>query len=83
MAAGLAVISTDEGAIAEIVEAGVTGEVLSDCTPELLAQAMMKHLDDPEYSRLCARYSQEKFFRKYTSKIFEEELVLTLQSLAK
>ncbi|VVO95846.1 D-inositol-3-phosphate glycosyltransferase [Pseudomonas fluorescens] len=83
MASGLAVISTNEGAIPDIIETGVTGEIITDCTPEVLAQAMTKHITDQNYSALCSKHSREQFNLKYTSKIFEEKLASTLQALAK
>lgn len=83
MAAGLAVISTNEGAIPDIIETGITGEVLADCTPESLTKAMIKHIENLEYSTACSKSSQAEFKNKYTNEIFEEALVSTLEKLAK
>lgn len=80
MSCGLAVISTQEGAIPSIVDHGVTGEVLDECTPEALAQAMLKYIENPEYLESCAKAGREKFTTHYTQKIFEEKLVSTLKT---
>lgn len=81
MAAGLAVISTNEGAISEIIEAGVTGEVIENCTPEALAAVMIKHIKNPAYSTLCANASKAKFEALYTKDVFERNLTSTLKLL--
>lgn len=82
MAAGLAVISTNEGAIPEIIDSGVVGDIIENCTPEELAEVMTKHIEYPAYYASCAKASQAKFETYYTKKIFEEKLVSTLQALA-
>lgn len=80
MAAELAVISTNEGAIAEIVDHGATGEVLIDATPKALAEAMIKHIMDPEYSMNCAKSGLQKYLKHYKQEDFEKNLCLTLQN---
>lgn len=82
MSSGLAVISTQEGAIPTIVESGVTGEVLEDCTPEALAEAMLKYIENPEYLKACAKAGKEKFYTHYTQQVFEENLSSTLKMFA-
>ncbi|MDH4568438.1 glycosyltransferase family 4 protein [Pseudomonas sp. BN414] len=79
MAAGLAVISTNEGAIPEIITSGETGEVLVDCTPEELAKAMIKHIKDSNYSNRCAQNSYREFTEKYTVQNFESNLIKALE----
>jgi len=82
MSSGLAVISTQEGAIPTIVESGVSGEVLEDCTPEVLAEAMVKYIENPEYLKACAKAGKEKFYTHYTQQVFEENLSSTLKMFA-
>lgn len=82
MAAGLPVISTNEGAIPEIVDHGITGDIIENCAPEDLKNAMIKYIEDPEYSISCARASKTKFEANYTKEIFEEKLMSTLKTLA-
>lgn len=82
MSCGLAVISTREGAIPNILEDGITGEVLEECTPEALAAAMTKHIESLSYSAACASASKQKFHTHYTKNIFEKNLISTLNELS-
>jgi len=82
MAAELAVISTNEGAIPEIIDPGVTGDIIETCTSEELAKVMTKYIESPEYSASCAKASKAKFDTNYTQQIFEENLISTLKNLA-
>ena len=81
MAAGLAVISTNEGAISDIVEDEVTGNVLREPSAEALAEVMIKYIEDQEYTASCSHMSQQKFLENYTQHIFERNLVLALERL--
>lgn len=81
MATGLAVISTNEGAIAEIVDHGVTGDILRETTAEVLAEAMTKHIVNQSYSSSCAKQGREKFLRSYTTHHFELKLCTALNAL--
>ncbi|ANG61164.1 hypothetical protein A8C75_00960 [Marinobacterium aestuarii] len=83
MSAGLAVISTNEGAITDIVETEVNGDIIPDCTPNSLAKVMIKYIEDRQYSESCSKKSLEKFNREYTIKIFENNMISTLTALAK
>jgi len=82
MSCGLAVISTHEGAIPNIVENGITGEVLDECTPEALAAAMTRHIQSIEYSASCGKAGKEKFHSHYKHEIFEKNLLAILQILS-
>ncbi len=81
MSTGLPVISTDEGAIADIVDAGKTGEILHINTPEELAKIMIQYMESPEYTNKCAAASLAKFKKNYTNDIFENSLVVLLEKL--
>lgn len=82
MSCGLAVISTKEGAIPNIVDNGITGEVLDECTPAALAAAMIKNIESFAYTASCAKASKEKFYSHYKHEIFEKNLVTILQVLS-
>lgn len=81
MSAGLAVISTHEGAIPDIVETGVTGELIEHCTPEKLAEKMLIYIADPAYAKKCGGQGFEKFKKQYTIDKFEEALVSVLADI--
>lgn len=83
MSSSLAVVSTNEGAIADIVEDGVTGVVLDDCTPEKLAHVMLDFINNPEKSAKYGAAGREEYLAKYTPRIFEVNLVSTLNKIIK
>lgn len=80
MSCGLAVISTQEGAIPKIVENGITGQILDECTPEALATAMTKYIESPNYLASCATASREKYHSHYNAAAFEQKLITTLRA---
>lgn len=81
MAAGLVVISTNEGAISDIVDHGVTGELLQEATPESLAEVMIRFIDDSTYYSSCALAGHKKFMLQYTKSTFEHNLITELSKL--
>lgn len=81
MATGLAVISTNEGAISEIVDHGVTGDILPDTSAKALAEAMTRHIEHHSYSSTCAKQGREKFLSSYTTQHFEDKLCTALDAL--
>ena len=81
MAAGLSVISTDEGAISDIVDDGITGDILADASPASLAEVMVKHITNKSYSDACAQSGREKLLSNYTQNIFEKNLALNLERI--
>lgn len=81
MSCGLAVISTQEGAIPTIIENGVTGDILEECTPEALAAVMQKYIENPAYLKACGVAGKVKYNSEYTEQIFEQNFVSILQDL--
>jgi glycosyltransferase involved in cell wall biosynthesis len=78
MSLGLAVISSNQGAITDIVEDNITGETLDACTPETLAEKMVKYIKNQNKITLHGEKGKEKFLREYTSEIFEKKMVTAL-----
>jgi glycosyltransferase involved in cell wall biosynthesis len=78
MSAGLAVISTNEGAIPDIVESGVTGLIIDQCTPEALAGAMMKFIENPIFTTKAGASGKDKYTAMYTTQAFEKKLTSAL-----
>ncbi|WP_417615560.1 glycosyltransferase family 4 protein [Oceanisphaera sp.] len=79
MSSSLTVISTNMGAITDIVDDGVTGVVLDECTPNRLADVMLDFIKNPEK---CVKYGaagREEYQAKYTPEVFERNLVCSLE----
>ena len=66
MAAGLPVIATDRGAIAETVVDGECGYVLSDPEPTQLAERVLRLLDDPELRSSMSRAAHSRYLARFT-----------------
>jgi colanic acid/amylovoran biosynthesis glycosyltransferase len=66
MAAGLPVISTPLAGIPEMVEPGVSGELVPECDPAALATAIERLLDDPERIRRLGAQGREVAREKFS-----------------
>lgn len=75
MQCGLPVISTDEGAIPEIIDDGVTGFLVKQKNVEDLSEKMKLLIEDKELREKMGRSGQDKFEKCYTLKQFEKNLV--------
>ena len=64
MAMGKPVITADRGMLPELVEHGISGLVVKD-TPELLAEAALKLLRDPEMRRAMGKAAWERAHREF------------------
>lgn len=74
MSCSLPIISTDEGAISDIVDDKV-GIILEELTPTLLAEAMEKYIQNRGVYESSSQSSFEKFEEKYTIAAFETNLI--------
>lgn len=81
MSAELAVISTHEGAIPDIVDHGITGELIEDCTAEALADVMQRFIKDPDYAKACGAAGLAKYRANYTIEQFDNNLVSALNKI--
>lgn len=81
MSAKLAVISTCEGAIPDIVDHGVTGELLEACTEESIARAMLRFISDPGYANACGAAGLAKYAANYTMEEFEKNIIAALNEI--
>jgi glycosyltransferase involved in cell wall biosynthesis len=66
LAAGLPVVSTDRGAIAETVVNGVTGFVLAQPAPDELAACILRLLGDPELRERMSRAARSRYLAHFT-----------------
>jgi glycosyltransferase involved in cell wall biosynthesis len=81
MSAGLPVVTTDRGAIAETVADGETGYVLPDPDPAALAERLLRLLDDAGLRGRMARASRERYLELFTQDRADERLADWLAGL--
>jgi glycosyltransferase involved in cell wall biosynthesis len=80
MAAGKPVVGTRVGGIPEIIESGITGLLVTPGSPDELAQAMIKILQDPDLARRMGAAGRERARTRFSpgryvteiQKIYEE-----------
>ena len=81
MAHSLPVVSTDEGAIPDIVEDGVTGFVIERRNPEALSKALEMLLCNCDKGHEMGKRGREEYERSYTINSFENRFVSILNEL--
>jgi glycosyltransferase involved in cell wall biosynthesis len=74
MAAGLPVISTPLGGIPEMVEAGVTGELVAEHDPPALSAAIESLLADSGLARRLGEQGREMAHQKFSIEVSAEQL---------
>lgn len=79
MSAGLAVISTFEGGIPDIVEEEITGFLIPQKESESLAEKLEILIKNPDLRRQMGKAGRLKFEREFTLRKFELKLVEILQ----
>lgn len=86
LAAGLPVITTNRGAIGETVEDGISGFVLAEPDPTILAERMIRLLESDDLhitmsraalSRYCERFTQADADRRLTEWLLDVSEVTT------
>lgn len=82
MAAGLPVVSTDRGAIGEMVEDGRSGFVLDNPEPELLADRMIMLLEDSDLRETMGRAARERYLAHFTQEKADQALTDWLARIA-
>ena len=80
-AAGLPVVTTEEGAIPDIVTEGVNGLICRREDPVSLADALEKLLADVSLRRTMGSANREKYLADYTLQVFEQRFVSVLSTL--
>lgn len=70
MAAGLPIITTDQGCIKEMVIDGENGFIVDKHSPEQIAEKIILLLKDENLRRRMGRKSRERFLRYYTKDKF-------------
>lgn len=82
LAAGLPVVTTDRGAIAETVVDGESGFVLADPVPEKLASRLLELLHDPERRERMSRAARSRYLAEFTEERADRRLADWLGQLA-
>jgi len=79
---GLPVISTFEAAIPSIIDDGVTGFLVTSRHPELLAKKIEILINDPGLAKKMGEAGREKFLKKYSMDIFEQNMLEIFEILS-
>lgn len=75
MAAGLAVITTPVGAIPDIVENNVNGILLSDMSPNKIAEAICKFIENKDFFNSVKANNRLKAWRNYEAGIVSNAML--------
>lgn len=81
MQSGLAVISTKEGAIPQIIEDGITGFVIPKNDAKALSDKIIQLISDRDLLNIMSKNSLELFKQKYTVDKFENNLLRILNEI--
>lgn len=79
---GLPVISTNEGAISEIIDDGKNGYVIERKNQEQLNNKLKELLLDEKKIQEFSKNSREKFNKYYTTEAYEQNMLSVLKSIA-
>ena len=69
------VVSSNEGAIAEIVDNNKTGIVLADLEPLTISKSVLRLLENPLLIKSMGLAARQKFLLKYTNTVFENRMI--------
>lgn len=75
------VITTNEGAIPEIVDNGKTGFIVSKSNPKEIADKLEILIKDKDLRESMGKQGRKKFLEKYTIEQFEENLVRVFEEI--
>ena len=71
MSYGLPCVSTNEGAIREIIDDGITGYIVEKNNPQILADKLELLIKDATLRQKMGNEGKKKFEENYTLEIFE------------
>ncbi len=83
IAAGVPVVATDRGAIAETIVDGESGYVLPDPEPEQLAERMLRLLEDPKLQASMRKAARSRYLARFTQETADRALAEWLTNLAR
>jgi glycosyltransferase involved in cell wall biosynthesis len=82
LAAGLPVVTTDQGAIAETVLDGESGFVLDEPAPDQLADRVLRMLDDRQLRERMGRAARARYLEEFTQEQADRKLADWLDDVA-
>lgn len=77
----LPIISTNEGAIPDIVKHNETGFIVEKQNPTQLAEKMEWLINNPKLAKKMGKEGQNQFYKKYTLEKFETRLTVILKQI--
>ncbi len=77
----LPIISTNNGAIPDIVEDGVNGYIVQEGNAEQVSEAMIAYIDDKSLIFQHGNNNLEKFKNNYTQQLFEQNFINIIHSI--
>jgi glycosyltransferase involved in cell wall biosynthesis len=81
MSASIAVVSTFEGGIPDIIEDGVTGFLVPQRDVEIMAEKLEELIQNPTLRQQMGKAGRQKFETELTLGIFEHNLQLILHQI--
>ncbi len=81
MAAGLPIVTTDRGAIREVVLHEKTGLISATRDPEALARHILNYLNDPTSRLLAAQAALQRYRTHYTETRMVDRLLTVMESV--
>jgi len=82
MAAGLPIVATDVGVINEIIDDGIDGFIVPCENQDLLTDKIDKLIKSKQLRLSMGRKAREKYKKKYTLAIFEQNMFQVLNKIA-
>ena len=80
---GLTIITTDEGAITDMIENEINGFIVEKNNPQQIAEKIKFLIDNPNLIQKMGIAAKEKFLRRYTLDIFEENMLNIFNKIIK
>lgn len=77
----LPIITTNEGAIGDIIQNNINGLIVKRRDVKSTADAMTYFIENPDIRTKIARQAKDDFYNKYTMKVFEENMLRVFKAV--
>ena len=81
MSAKLAIITSDEGGIPDILTNGIEGLILKNCSADDCASRMLKYLNHKKLIKKHGNAGYQKFLKHFTFRTFEMNMIKSLKKI--